>query len=70
MEPTYLPEIKNTEDDTFRILARPNFDEMTRLFKLDSNMKPYARLAFAEKYGWTWGEYTRVCRSKGLLLTI
>jgi len=69
-EPTYLPEIKNTEDDTFRILARPTFDEMTQLFKSIPEMYPYERIAFAKIYGWSWAEYASVCREKGLALRI
>lgn len=68
-KPTELPIIKNSEDDTFRILARPSFDEMTMLFK-ECGLKPYQRLEFAKKYGWTWSEYARVCRQKGLVLSI
>jgi hypothetical protein len=47
-----------TEDDTFRILSRPSFDEMFRIhqawwYTLDSKDKSL-RIPFMKSYGWTW----------------
>lgn len=59
-----------TEDDTFRILARPPFEEMHDLHRAwkekwksahpwDVTYPSTLNMEFAKHYGWTWIEYQR-----------
>lgn len=57
-----------TEDDTFRILARPKFDEMRAIhqrWKADQGRPSYHNIAFMKSYGWTWLEYIRERSERG-----
>lgn len=57
----------NTEDDTFRILARPNIDKMSELHfdwkrKITDEGKPFNNMwniEFMKYHGWTWTEFLR-----------
>lgn len=66
MEPTWLPPIKNTEDDTFRILARPNFNDIRKIYQTNRPKPGIDRLEFFKPYGWTWSEYVRECNARNL----
>lgn len=58
-----------TEDDTFRILARPPFEKMADLHRAwkeewkrthPNDLYPTTlNVEFARHYGWTWLEYQR-----------
>jgi hypothetical protein len=57
-----------TEDDTFRILARPSVHEMVRLDGQRTRMKPYcaiSNIVWAKEHGWQWGEYQRARKAAG-----
>lgn len=63
-----------TEDDTFRVLARPDIHEMYRLLSIHSRKwtdegKLYPtpeNIRFCKYYGWGWIEYLRAKRQAGL----
>jgi hypothetical protein len=57
-----------TEDDTFRILARPPFDRMReihRLWKTQGHRVSYENVAFMRRHGWTWLEYVNERSDRG-----
>jgi hypothetical protein len=63
-----------TEEDTFRVLARPSLEEMrdihaawwSNLPNKDSSL----RISFMKSYGWTWLEFMRERHSRSLELNI
>jgi len=53
-----------TEDDTFRKLSKPSFEEMRKLWTASDiiqadNIGPAAR-DFFQKYGWSYGEFINI----------
>jgi hypothetical protein len=50
-----------TEDDTFRVLARPGFDEMFRIhaawWRNENSNNRSLRITFMKSHGWTWLEF-------------
>ncbi len=62
-----------TEDDTFRILARPNIDKMVELhwewkMKITDEGKPFNsswNIPFMKYHGWTWMEFLRAKKDAG-----
>jgi hypothetical protein len=50
-----------TEDDTFRVLSRPSFEEMTRLYHryLGSNVRITVD-KFFKQHKWTFDEYITI----------
>jgi hypothetical protein len=62
-----------TEDDTFRILARPSIHEMVELHRKwkikhsrkDGSYNTVHNLSFVKHYGWTWFEYLRAKKEAG-----
>lgn len=57
-----------TEDDTFRRLARPNFDEMVRIhaawWRNEISHDQALRIPFMKSYGWTWFEFVMEARER------
>jgi hypothetical protein len=56
----------HTEDDTFRVLARPNIHEMARMYaawkKSEQAMGTFNTLkniGFMKYYGWRWSDFLR-----------
>lgn len=52
------------EDDTFRILNRPNFSEIRDMYfawKNSYSQSSYQNINFMKYYGWSWAEYAREC---------
>lgn len=49
-----------TEDDTFRALSRPSFQEMTRLYRHHLGGMGVPIDSFFEQYGWTFDEYLNI----------
>ena len=70
MEPTHLPPIvEKTEDDTFRILARPDFSKIREMYfgsNFQGTGRCLERIAFMKEYGWTWREFTQECDRRGM----
>jgi len=62
-----------TEDDTFRILARPDIHEMVRLHwawvkSITDEGKKFNsswNITFMKSHGWTWLEFLRTKKSAG-----
>lgn len=61
-----------TEDDTFRILARPDIHKMYNLHKewVQKHRKngiydQQKNITFAKYYGWTWFEYLKAKKAAG-----
>jgi len=58
-----MKEKKYTVDDTFRVLARPSYEEMVRLHREWAPIGtafPHgtqANIPFMKHYGWTWLEF-------------
>lgn len=60
-----------TEDDTFKVLSRPGFDEMYIIHKewwgarwrwqRDQSL----RIPFMKKHGWTWLEFMLEAKRRG-----
>jgi len=50
-----------TEDDTFRVLSRPGFDEMMHIHnqwrRLLSDRSTIQRIPFMKQYKWSWSEF-------------
>lgn len=63
---TMEPETKYTEDDLFRVLARPKFEEMVQIYRVwwhaVIEKDTTKRVAFMKKYGWTWFEFIHECK--------
>jgi len=63
-------EVKYTEDDLFRVLARPKLPEMISLYGAWWNSlivkDPTKRIPFMKKYGWTWYEFIHECKRAGI----
>lgn len=55
----------NSQDDLFRVLARPNFDEIRRMLSehraqyrsKHGNYPSTENVSFMKYYGWTWLEF-------------
>jgi hypothetical protein len=62
-----------TEDDTFRVLARPDIHKMVILHREwvqlhrgeDGTYDQQKNIKFARHYGWTWIEYLRARKEEG-----
>lgn len=62
-----------TEDDTFRVLARPNIEKMVELHpewvserrSADGIYDQRHNIAFARYYGWTWIEFLKAKKEAG-----
>jgi hypothetical protein len=58
-----------TEDDTFRMLARPGIHEMVDLYVKWERVHvvecSLERLAWSKHYGWQWGELVRAAKRAG-----
>lgn len=63
-----------TEDDTFRILARPNLDQMVELHaefvygwrkKHEGIYPTILNISFMRQHGWTWPEFLRAKKAAG-----
>jgi len=63
-----------TEDDTFRVLARPSVEEMVKLHRehyrewcSNSEVYPASQcVIFAKHHGWGWLEYLIARKASGL----
>lgn len=63
----------STEDDTFRILARPNIDKMVVLHrewvaehrKSNGTYDQQQNIQFAKYYGWTWITFLKAKKEAG-----
>ena len=58
-----------TEDDTFRILSRPSFDEMEKIhddwwYSIPSRDQRQ-RIPFMLKHKWTWLEFVLEAKKRG-----
>jgi len=57
-----------TEDDTFRRLARPGFDEMLRIhgqwWRDEISRDQSLRIPFMKLHGWTWFEFVMEARER------
>lgn len=71
---TLIVEIEvSTEDDTFRVLARPNIEQMVELHfhwkkKITDKDKIFnssLNISFMKYYGWTWLEFLRAKKDAG-----
>lgn len=65
-----------TEDDTFRVLARPNIHQMVELHfawkrKITDGGKDFNsmwNIPFMKHYGWTWMEFLRAKKDAGYVV--
>jgi hypothetical protein len=60
-----------TEDETFRILARPSFEKIWEMHNEWKNSKklPYPatdNVVFMKHHGWSWLEFLREQKARGL----
>lgn len=61
------------EDDTFRVLARPDIEKMVELHRewvsarrsVNGVYDQQNNIKFAKYYGWTWIEYLKARREAG-----
>jgi hypothetical protein len=63
--------MRGTEDDTFRILSRPGFDEMRNIhhawyYDGTINKNTSLRIPFMKKHGWTWLEFMLEANRRGV----
>jgi hypothetical protein len=57
-----------TEDDTFRVLSRPCFEEMRELYRdwwLNNKTNTSLRISFMKQHKWTWLEFVLVAKKRG-----
>lgn len=60
-----------TEDDTFRILARPDVHELMTLYQKNMKKRGSAytsieNVSFCKYHGWRWREFLQEARAAGI----
>lgn len=73
---TNMTSTVGTEDDTFRILARPDIDKMVILHQecilehrdASGTYDQQKNIVFSKYYGWTWIEFLKAKKEAGYIL--
>jgi hypothetical protein len=62
--------MNGTEDDTFRVLSRPGFDEMLRIHNEWRQRQPTKntelRIPFMKHHNWTWLEFVLEAKKRDM----